>query len=51
MFAMATRVIADFIPAIRVSHHIYAALCWVIAVGIWSWAVLRYIRLTDLAED
>ncbi len=50
ILAMATRVVADFIPAIRVSHHIYAALCWIIAAGIWSWAVLRYVRTLDPEE-
>ncbi|MGK0184786.1 MAG: hypothetical protein ACI9R3_000560 [Verrucomicrobiales bacterium] len=44
---LATRVVADLVPAIRVSHHIYAALSWILAVGIWSWAVLRFIKNTD----
>lgn len=47
LLAMATRIVADFIPTIRVSHHIYAALSWVIAAAIWSWAVMRYVRFTD----
>lgn len=51
LLAVATRIVADFIPAIRVSHHIYAALSWVLAAGIWSWAVLRYIRHVDPADD
>lgn len=45
--ALATRVVAGFIPTIRVSHHIYAALLWIVAVGVWSWAVLRYVRAAD----
>lgn len=51
LMALATRIVADFIPTIRVSHHIYAALCWVVAVVVWSWAVLRYVRLMDPSED
>ncbi|MFT4547005.1 MAG: hypothetical protein ACI8XO_000457 [Verrucomicrobiales bacterium] len=47
LFAFTTRVVAGFIPTIRVSHHIYAALLWSIAVGIWTWAVLKYIRVAD----
>ncbi len=50
-FAMATRVVAGFIPTIRVSHHIYAALLWIIGVGIWSWAVLGYVRVADPEDD
>ena len=44
---LATRVVAEFIPTIRVSHHIYAALLWVVAVAVWSWAVLRFVRQAD----
>ena len=47
LMGMTTRVVADLVPAIRVSHHIYASLSWVIAAGIWSWAVLRYVRIAD----
>lgn len=47
LLGMTTRVVADFVPAIRVSHHIYAALSWVIAVAIWSWAVLRFVSIAD----
>lgn len=50
-FAMATRVVAGFIPTIRVTHHIYAALLWITGVGIWSWAVLRYVRVADPEDD
>ena len=45
--AMLTRVVAGFVPAIRVSHHIYAALLWIIAAAVWSWAVLRFVRRAD----
>ncbi|MCB1096843.1 MAG: NnrS family protein [Verrucomicrobiae bacterium] len=50
LLGMTTRVVADMVPAIRVSHHIYAALSWIIAVAIWSWAVLRYVRISDPQE-
>lgn len=48
VLATGTRIIADIIPAIRISHHIYASLCWIICVGIWSVAVLKYITTVDL---
>ncbi len=41
LLGMATRVVADIIPKIRVSHHIYASLSWVAASAIWAWAVWR----------
>ncbi len=47
LLAMATRVVADLIPAIRVSHHVYAALSWVIATVIWSAAALRFVAIAD----
>ncbi|MGI9241590.1 MAG: NnrS family protein [Verrucomicrobiales bacterium] len=51
ILAMATRVVAGFIPTIRVSHHIYAALLWIIGVAIWSSAVLRYVWVADPDDD
>jgi len=51
LMAIGTRVVAGFIPTIRVSHHIYAAALWIIAVGIWSFAVLRYVRVADPDDD
>ncbi len=42
LLGAATRVVADFIPEIRVSHHLYASLAWILAAAVWSWAVLRY---------
>lgn len=47
LMAAATRVIADLIPTIRVSHHIYASLCWIVSVSIWAVAVMRYITTVD----
>ncbi len=34
--ALATRITADFVPKVRVSHHIYAALAFAIALGWWA---------------
>ena len=36
LLGAATRVSADPLPHIAVSHHIYAALCWVAAAVIWG---------------
>lgn len=44
LFAMATRVSADFMPHIKISHHIYAAGCWVIVSIIWGIAVIPSVR-------
>lgn len=44
LLAMATRVTADFMPAIRISHHIYAAFCWVLVSLIWAMAVFPFIH-------
>src|SRR5690606_26132918 len=33
--AAATRMISDFVPAVRVSHHIYAAWVWAVACVLW----------------
>ncbi|MGJ8655282.1 MAG: NnrS family protein [Akkermansiaceae bacterium] len=46
LLAMATRVSADFIPVMRVSHHVYAAVCWVVVSVIWGVAVLPSVRRT-----
>ncbi|MDA0349620.1 MAG: NnrS family protein [Verrucomicrobia bacterium] len=51
LLAMTTRIVADLIPAIRVSHHVYAAISWLIATVVWSWAVLRYVRQMDAEEE
>jgi len=44
LLGMATRVSADFIPHLRVSHHIYAAFCWVTVSIIWGIAVLPSVK-------
>jgi uncharacterized protein involved in response to NO len=35
ILAATTRMSADFLPAIRVSHHLYAAWTWAIAGVVW----------------
>ncbi len=43
MFAAATRPTSDFIPKVRVSHFIYAALMWVVLLAFWAWKTRREI--------
>ena len=40
LLAAATRASADPLPHIAVSHHVYAAALWMIAVGVWAGWVL-----------
>lgn len=47
ILAMATRVSADWMPALRLSHYAYAALVWICGVGIWAFKILPGIRKTD----
>ena len=48
--AALTRVTANFLPAIMVSHWIYAALSWVIGVVVWAAFLLPWIRKADEDE-
>jgi uncharacterized protein involved in response to NO len=43
ILAATTRMSADFLPAIRLSHHIYAAWTWAILSVIWMVAPGRYL--------
>ena len=43
ILAAATRMTSDFIPAVRVSHHIYAAWTWLLASLIWLVALARFL--------
>jgi uncharacterized protein involved in response to NO len=47
VLAAATRMTSDFIPAVRVSHHIYAAWTWVAAGAIWLLALGRFLLRDD----
>ena len=42
LLAAATRMTSDFIPAVRVSHHIYAAWTWAAACTLWLVALCPY---------
>ncbi len=44
IFTMLTRVSADFIPKVTISHHVYAALLWVIVAFIWAIALLPSVK-------
>jgi len=44
LLTMLTRVSADFIPKVTISHHVYAALLWVIVAFIWALALLPSIK-------
>lgn len=41
LFTAATRLVADLIPTIRVSHFIYAAAMWAVLVVFWMWKLHR----------
>lgn len=43
ILAAATRMTADFIPKVLVSHHIYAAWSWAIGAGLWLAFLGRYL--------
>jgi hypothetical protein len=45
--AMLTRVTADWLPAIRMSHYAYASMTWVLGAVIWAIAILPSVRRAD----
>ncbi len=47
LVGVATRVTADFILKIQVSHYIYAALCWVAIAIIWG---IRFAKLVSVPD-
>jgi len=47
LLAMATRVSADWLPAIRLTHFAYAALAWVAGVVVWACFVLPGVGRAD----
>lgn len=47
MLAMLTRVSADWMPAIRLSHYGYAGLSWIAGVLVWMWSVLPGVTRAD----
>lgn len=44
LFTAATRLTADFIPKVRISHLSYAAALWVIMIVFWVWKLRRELR-------
>ncbi len=44
LLTMLTRVSADFIPKVTISHHVYAAVLWVIISIIWGVALLPSVK-------
>lgn len=47
VFAMLTRVTADWLPEIRMTHYAYAALAWVAGILVWVVAILPGIFQPD----
>lgn len=47
IFALATRISADLFPNVVISHQVYAALIWIIAVGIWAIGILPGVVRAD----
>jgi uncharacterized protein involved in response to NO len=47
LFAMATRISGDFWPKIMVSHYVYGAIVWAVAVLWWAIKVLPKVRETE----
>jgi uncharacterized protein involved in response to NO len=47
VLAAATRMTSDFIPSVRVSHHIYAAWLWTVGGVVWLVAIGRYLGRSE----
>ncbi|MFP4069709.1 MAG: NnrS family protein [Opitutales bacterium] len=47
VLAMATRVSADWMPELRMSHYAYASLAWSAAVAVWAIGILPGVRRPD----
>lgn len=48
LLAMLTRVSADYVPNIQISHYIYAAVTWVIVMVIWLWRYRHKLRQAEV---
>ncbi|NBB79785.1 MAG: hypothetical protein GVY36_10110 [Verrucomicrobia bacterium] len=48
VLAMATRVSADWMSELRMSHYAYASLAWAGAVGVWAIYILPSVRKPDV---
>jgi uncharacterized protein involved in response to NO len=49
LLAAATRMTSDFMPPVRVSHHIYAAWTWAAAASVWLLALGKFLLLDESA--
>lgn len=47
VLAAATRMTSDFVPAVRVTHHIYAAWAWAAGGLVWFAALIRYFGTSE----
>lgn len=47
LFTAATRLSSDFLPRVRNSHYVYAALLWVALVAFHGWMLRRELRRPD----
>ncbi len=47
VLAMLTRVTADWMPEIRMSHYAYASICWVVAALVWLFKIGPGLRLSS----
>lgn len=50
VLAMLTRVSADWMPVIQLSHYAYAAISWIIGVLVWVWFILPGVQKADSEE-
>ncbi len=50
LFTAATRLSADFFPAVRVSHYTYAAILWVVTLAFWAWKIRAEFRRSVFRE-
>lgn len=50
VLAAATRVTSDFIPVVRISHHIYAAWSWAAGALIWLFALAGMLLRKEVEE-
>ncbi len=49
--AMLTRVTADWLPRVTMSHYAYAAIAWSLGVIIWAAAILPGVRVIDTSSQ
>ncbi len=50
LFTAATRLTSDFVPKVRVTHFLYAAILWVAILAFWGWKLRRELRLPEFSE-